>query len=219
MFRPLLVIAVVAVCSLQANADIIVSVQDATVAAGGTGFVDVLISSDNNDALSLAGYEFQITGSNLFGDLTFRPDWDAGDPSNTANQSNSEQNQPDYVFAGDTDLAIFSAVVSPTATLIGGDFTMSGNDSNPLTTNYLLARLELLHTTPNAALAVGSTFTVSLLDNSPFTSFENSGGPLMFSSNVGTVTVTAAAVPEPSSCIALAALGGAYFLRRRMRQN
>jgi len=233
MFRPLLVIAVTAVCCVQANAAIIVSVGSATIAAGGTGYVDVRISSNNNDVLSLVGYQFQITGSNLNGDLTFRPDWNSGEPINPANQSNSEQNQPDYVLGTDTDPGpgYFTATLLSPTSLIGGDSTFSGADTSPLTPgDFLLARLELMHTTPNAALAVGSTFQVSLVNDPFFTGFYNNAGlaafpdpiPLSLASfSPGNITVTSAAVPEPSSfaILGLVAAGGIFRSRWKNRKH
>ena len=226
MFRPLLVIAAAVVCSLQANAGIIVNVQDATITAGGYGVVDVLISSNSNDALTLFGYKFEITGSNLNGDLTFRPDWDFLDPLNTTNQSNSEQAAADYVLGIDTDPGIFTAsLLSPTR-MIGGDGTASGLDTTPLIGNYVLARLELQHLTPNAALAVGSTFQVSLVDDPDFTFFYDNAGltalpdpiPFSYASTAGTITITsAAAVPEPATFLFLTAVGGSWLLVRRRR--
>lgn len=158
--------------------------------------------------------------------VTFRPDWNPVDPFNVANQSNSEQDEPDYVFATNTDPTNFTANSASSTSLIGGDFTADFMDSDPLG-DYLLARLELMHTTPNADLAVGSTFQVSLVDSSAFTEFYDNAGflastPLSLSSfTSGTITVTSASVPEPSSfaMLGLIAVGGAIRSRWRKRRE
>lgn len=226
MFRIVFLFALTAFTSLPVDAGIIVSVQPAFIVAGGFGYVDVRISSNNNDALTSFGYKFQITpitGLNP-GDLTFRPDWNSLDPLNTANQSNSEQNAPDYVLGIDTNPAVFSAsLLSPTL-LIGGDSASSGADTTLFPGDYLLARLELQHITPNAVLAVGSTFQVSLITDPDFTFFYDNTGllampdpiPFSYTSTPGTITITAA-VPEPASFLFLTAVGGSWIFARSRR--
>jgi hypothetical protein len=227
MVRKLFLFAVMFFNCLSVDAGIIVNVVGTSIAADGVGYVDVRISSDNNDALTSFGYMFQITqltGSNP-GDLTFRQNWDSLDPLNTANQSNSEQYAADYVLGSDTDPGFFSAsLLSPTL-LIGGDSAYSGADTAPLTGDYLLARLELQHLTPNAALAVGSTFQVSLVSNPAFTSFYDNAGlfsmpdpiTLSYISTPGTVTISSSPVPEPSSLLSLIAGGCSWVLVRSRR--
>lgn len=45
----------------SAKGDVIVDVQDASITAGGTGFVDVLIDITGGDNLDFANYDFLIT--------------------------------------------------------------------------------------------------------------------------------------------------------------
>ncbi len=194
-----------------------VQVQNASIVSGGTGFVDVLISSDGfngPDELYAAIYQFEIQGVAVDGDLTFQ-----------SPQSDSETTVPGpsgYVF-GDTPTGNFAAGSnSPFLVLDGSDFlnalpavTLSG-------TQQLLARLELQHTELSPS-AVGNTFTISLANNA-FTEFYSDDvgtlaaiNPLSFS-GFGTITITSAAVPEPGTFVALT-IAAATFCGHRLRRR
>jgi hypothetical protein len=207
------VLILVATISSSASAGIIVNIQDATIAAGGTGFVDVLISSTGSDDLAYFGFEFQISAPTLNGALRF-----------SAVQSGSETTAQspdyDYVFLGDS--INFSAVRQDPdeQRLVGGD-AASANVSITAT-QLLMARLELEHVTGTPLAAVGETFTVSLLPG-PNTEFldENFDPVNLFSSSSGTITITsAAAVPEPGSASVLLASSvvGLWWKRRQRWQ-
>lgn len=214
-----------------ATADIIVDVQDASISAGGIGFVDVLISSTNTNPLQFASYEFLISGSILNGALRFR--------SPQLSTEQSVMGPPEYMFFGDTDPGNFSAVRNPLnfANLTGSDSTGSiMNIAGDLNTGVfkLLARLELEHVTATPLAAVNDTFSLQLINNTgidPFDPFDDSTLFLddtlsvqdidasSFAS-IGTITITsaAAAVPEPSTfgLLAVVAVGG---LCRRIRRR
>lgn len=200
-----------ATISSPLSADIIVDIQDATIAAGGTGFVDVLISSNSISDLASFGFEFQISAPTVNGALRF-----------SAVQSDSETTAQspldyDYVFLGDS--INFSAVRQDPdeQSLVGGD-AASANVS--ITgTQLLMARLEIEHITGTPLAAVGDTFTVSLLPG-PNTEFldENLAPVNLFSSSSGTITITAA-VPEPgSTSILLASSAAGFWWTRRKRR-
>ena len=205
------------ICSVPAYGAIIVQVQDASIAAGGTGFVDVLISSDGltgPDDLYSAVYQFKIDGLAVDGDLTFQ-----------STQSDSETTEPGasgYVF-GNVPTGNFAAGSNtPFLLLDGSDFRGLLPPVTLTTTQQLLARLELQHTQLSPS-AVGNTFTISL-ENNAFTDFQSDDGgtpatldPISFSS-FGTVTITSAAVPEPGTFVALT-IAAASFCGHRLRRR
>ncbi|MEZ6092530.1 MAG: PEP-CTERM sorting domain-containing protein [Pirellulaceae bacterium] len=209
------------VATSQVNADLIIDVQNASLNAQGIGFVDVYLTGEVGDTLGAFGYEFNIAGATAqSGDLQFR-----------VVQLDSEQNEsgpPPYVFLGDTDPGSFNSVQGGNAvTLVGGD-ALASLDSVPVNGEFLLARLELQHVGP--LVGTSHDFTVSLNAASPFTFFDRDFDPGTndpgvtddygsFTALSGTVTVSSAAVPEPSSLamLSLIAIGGS--LARKMRQK
>jgi hypothetical protein len=234
LFKTSFVIFVFWSVSQAALGGVIVEVGNASIAAGGTGFVDVWISSTGTDSLSSAAYEFKITGSATNGSLEFR-----------SSQLDSEQAESDYVFFPYTDAANFFA--APDAVdamrLQGGDsisFSLAGPAAITLTaTKQLLARLELVHSSVSPLDAIGDTFTISLINTNPLTPSDPLYDPLADSSlfldnnfnalsiaplsfsGAGTINITSAAVPEPGTfaALGLAALAGGVRQLRRRRTN
>ena len=240
MFKQLTLILLSLTASTTASAGVIIQVQNATITAGGTGFVDVLISSTGTDNLLLAQFDFRISGNAANGALQFR---------STADQSKSEQlvNSPfAYVFLGDTDSANWFANQQATPTeLLGGDFTVSTTGVTLDGTQKLLARLEIEHISGSPLAAVGDSFTLSLwnadqgnadpIDDSTLF-LDDMFNPLMFDidstpntlgappafQNFGTITVTSiasATVPEPQHSFAILAIVGIAFARRKYRRR
>lgn len=229
MPRFLILILSCVLLSQAASAGVIVSVQNASVSAGGIGFVDVLISSTATNPVQFASYEFLISGSILNGALQFRS------PQLSSEQTIAAPSQ--YVFLGDTDPSNFSAVRNPLnfANLTGSDSTLSGtNITGDLNTGVfkLLARLELEHVTGTPLDAVNDTFSLMLVntDPDPFDPLDDStlflddlldvqiidGSSF---SNFGTITITSAAVPEPSTFALLAFLATAGISRRLYKRT
>ncbi len=211
----------------QASGDIIVSVGNASLNAGGTGFVDVMISGAPGDTLGRFGYEFNITGAvPANGDLQFKPSYSSGSPLSPLTQTNSEQGLGNYVFPGDTDPINFSASLgsggTDPLTLVGGDALLAGNDVS-INGTFLLARLELQHVGPFRGPS--QQFMISLITASSFTEFDqdfdagttNNYTGAQISATSGTITVNAAAVPEPSS-VALLAIGTIAAVLRKKRR-
>lgn len=240
MLKLTVVLLLVLTWTVPASGAIIIQVQNANVTAGGTGFVDVLISSNlASENLYSAGYDFQISGLQGNGSLIFRPSFDPLAPLNPANQTNSEQSvvaPVPYVFAADPDASNFFAVQDPSETrLIGGDAKFMLGDIVLTPTPVLLARLELQHVSGTPLAAVGDTFTISLVNDdlgTPLdvtddsTLFRDSADvPLLFAlgsdpsafANSGTITITSAAVPEPGTMGFLAVLSTTYLVRRFRR--
>jgi hypothetical protein len=199
------------------RADLFVDVQDATLTSGGFGSIDVLVSSmGGTDTFSLLNYQFKITPINIV---------NGGYVEFTGQQSNSEQDQADYIFAGSTSEAKFFSARSASNTLLldGSDERVGGNIDVTGPTKYLLARLELQHITLSPELS-GGTFRVSLVESPALSFFENTtplvgqAQPRIHDSSYslagsGIVTIISA-VPEPSS-LSLVALSLCLAWRRR----
>ncbi len=220
--------------SVCANGAIIVQVQNATITTGGSGFVDVMISSAGSDNLYAAGYEFEITGDILNGSLRFLPSFDPGDPLNPLNQSSSEQSvsgpRP-YVFRPNTSVDNFYANLGTSETsLLGADFGSVAANVTLNSTQRLLARLEIQHITSTPTAAMNDTFSIMLKNTSQtvFSSVDNQGTVADISddiitqldidgssfTNVGTITFNSTAVPEPGTLGVLSLAAVAYFGRR-----
>ncbi len=196
--------------AVRADAAIMVSVQNATITANGSGFVDVLISSTPDVQLGLTNFEFEITDPlNGTGSLEFIPSTDFSPPN--------------YVFGAATG-NYFQSVTNSGVNITGGDIFGSGETNVPLTAaSMTLVRLNVQHSTSTPLAAVGSTFHVRLVNSllTDFLSVDNNGtlgdnsddtltslsiAPLSFT-NLGTVTISAAAVPEPGTIGVMAILG------------
>ncbi|MCX7397971.1 MAG: PEP-CTERM sorting domain-containing protein [Planctomycetales bacterium] len=217
-------IVAVLVLPASAKSDIIITVQNANLTTNGTGFVDVLISSSlASEQLAQTTFAFSIGGSpNLRGSLEFLEELD------DANYS-----PPNYVFGPAT--GNFGDFLNSPTEISGGDTFEAGETNVTLTpTAKTLVRLNLKHTAiGDPELAVGGSFTVSLSPpvSGHFSSVDDAGTPGdtlddvftplnidPLSSFTGTITITSAAVPEPSTFAVLAMLGvGA--IGRKLRQR
>ena len=227
------VTVVIVAFAFPARADLAISIDNATIAQGSTGTVDVWLTSDADnsspDLLNQYGFTLLITGSN---ELIFSP--------SQIDYVSSGQ----YVFAGDS---IAQTTSSPAGnprrttytndTFVGYDSTYSGTPFSLLSTNgpVLLAALTLDATITNA----GESYSISLVptlgvgsmnsngqtffDNFDFdtTGMEISAVP--FTSTSGTVTIGPATMttPEPSSLVivsfVMVLLTGFHGVRRLRR--
>ncbi len=227
-----------------ARADLVITIDSTTVAAGGTGVLDVYLTSTatsmSPDLVNNLGFQLQIINNGLDGtQLAF------------SNQSFGYLNSasPPYVFLGDSfdyESASPGGTVSMTGTVYPYD-TFTGNDStnsgNPVSlsmgTTYLLASLTLT-TTTGAPPNIGDSFTVSLIPGSgngsangsppPTTFFDNFNfdtgmetSATAFTSSSGTVMITGSAVPEPASIVSatigIVILAGFHGVRRLRRSK
>ena len=232
-----------AVFAGPSRADITISIQNTSVAQGGSGTIDVFLtsnaSSSSPDMINFYAFQLQISNNGVDNtQLAFSSNQDFGYVSNSSLN-------PAYVFLGDSTAAQSSPpfigapnlTVYPNDTFFGGDSTNSGNPvSLSAGTTYLLASLTLTAVT-NAAPMVGDSFTISLipsagdgsLNTNPNNFFDNfnfgTGGETSatpYTSTSGTVTIVAAAVPEPSTMVM--GLTGSLILigahgRRRKRRH
>ncbi len=177
-----------------AQAALLVTIGSTTLSTGGSGSVDVTISSDSGtDLLSLFGFEFRIS--------TLGPtQLDFLSP-----QSDGQLLDAAYVLAGDSltvdagiEIGTVTTTVVPHDTFVGGDATLSGLDIPVPMTPALLVRLDLTSLTALPPV-VGDQFFIQLV-HGPNTFFLDSGfADLPFSSTNGTVTVVE--IPEPAALI------------------
>jgi len=202
--RLFLVLALsVAFAASDAQATFLVGVGSASVAAGGSAFVDVTISG-GPERLDTFDARLLISGGPA-GGLRF-----------TAPQSNGQLTDSNYAFFGDTTNGpgAASTTTNPNDTYVGGDGTLSGFGAD-VTTGRLLLRLDL------SALTAG-VYTVSLTPTG--TEFRDPDFvPVAFTATSGTVTVTGGtppvATPAPAGLLVGAAGAGVLGLARRPRRQ
>jgi len=230
--------------AVPARAGLIISIGNASVAQGGTGTVDVLLtstaSSGTPDLINNYGFQLQITNNGVDNtQLAFSANQDFG-------YSNNSSLNPAYLFLGDsfaaqpppTPVGSPGQTVYPNDTFIGADSTFSDNPVSLSSGNtYLLASLTVT-TVTGASPVIGDAFTISLVPTSGtgslsantniyFVNFDfNSGTELSatsFTSTSGTVNIVGVVVPEPASIIsglaALLILAGVHGVRRVRRSR
>jgi len=219
--------------AVSARADFVISIGSPSIPQGGSGTLDVWLTSNANatspDPLNNYAFTLQITGPN---ELQFSP-----------SQSFAYLTSGQYVFAGDSTAQITSSPGGtvaltnyPNDTFVGNDSTFSGNPVSLSSANtpVLLAALTLDATITSP----GDSYTVSLAPPSGNGSMNSSGqtyfdvvdfantgletSAVSFTSTAGTVTITAQSVPEPGSIVS--ALTGMLILTgvvgaRRLRRG
>jgi hypothetical protein len=222
-----------------AKADFVISMSSTSIAQGGTGTLDVYLTSNASslspDLLNDFGFTLQITGTN---ELQF-----------ASTQSFNYLSSSHYAFGADSDdLATTSpgGTVSTSNTGYAND-TFSGNDStfsgDPVALSSANTPVLLASLTLDATItAAGDSYSINLLPSSGIGSIFGStdayfddldfnptsptyGDELAhtpFSSTPFTLTITAATVPEPASILSgLAAtlIGAASFSLREPRRT
>jgi hypothetical protein len=216
----------------SAHAELSINIGSTSIAAGGTGTVDVAITMHPGDQLALTNFTFLITQTSGTGELGFLPT--QNDSELTSSQGSGTPPLPaDYLFLGNSFDYSNGLNVGNVGTngiyannqFVGGDFTNDfSNVSVTSPTTFLLARLDLVDQISPIAGAI-DTFTIQLVSasgdtndpsyttSSPTFFTDNSyinSGLQDFASNSGTVTITAS-VPEPTSLF-LMILGGTMVL-------
>jgi len=209
-----------------AKADFEITVGSTTLSTGGTGIVDIYITSNSSTGNQLGSFQLQLTTS-----VISSPSSDGLNASFTASQP-SVYNQSNYVFFGSSAAQDygFPFWASPTSTVTNND-TIVGGDFNDSTlgytnikqgTTYLLAQLQVYN--PGQA---GDVFSVALSPASGSgngqTYFQDSNGNnIDFSSTAGTITTLN--LPEPSTPV-LAGIGSlcclffTWLSRRQARKS
>lgn len=191
--------------------DLIIEVQDAQIAYGGSGYVDVLISSDGSDNLAAFSANMKITTADTAnGGIRF---------SSPVIDASTVTSPFSYVFFGDSSGYLVTpqnGLSLPDKEVNVSDFTSSSNNVTVDTTRRLLTRLLVTHTGGTFA-AVGETFTVEFLsgdflDNSSSeTGLANAGNKY-----TGTITIV---TPEPTTGGVLFCCGVGVVLWRRLRRH
>lgn len=204
--------AIALICSLciaNAKAGIIVEVGDASISAGGTGYVDVTAKSDSG-SVSIDGYSVVIgvSSATVNGSISF--DDPQTDISSESNFLFSGVASGDYLTNVDFDS------VDRKVTYLDYVTIPVSMDTTP----KLIARVSFTHIAINTS--EGGTFTLTVdTVNSSFSDDSDPFNSVVHSIGIprnGQITVTAS-VPEPSSFIVLLTLGTAIGLRRGRRQT
>ncbi len=202
-----------------AHAGLIVSIGSTSIAQGGTGSIDVYLGSTADPSMPDQVNDYAFT-------LQIMPSG-AGNLAFSGTQGFAYLNSPQYVFYGDSADYIAGETSPPP---IGGtSFTsMTGytNDSflgfdntnsfTPISLSTASGQVLLATLSLDATItSVGETFTVGLVPTSGSGSMAgnsssyfnvvdsnfNELSAVPFASVSGTVTITAAAVPEPASIV------------------
>ena len=197
-----------------ARADLAISLSNTTVAPGGTGTMDITVTSNSSDTLSAFGLELLITP--------------VGTPTSLLQFTSSQPDfsgNPNYVFVGESALgpAFWSTPPAyPNDTIFGGDINSSGQGYVTITGTPLLATVQF-QAPPGAT--PGDMFQISLGNDRNFTYFQYDQNPLdllKYTSTPGTVTIgTSVAVPEPSTLpiVVLCGLSGLLWCYWRGRTH
>ncbi len=227
-------VAISLVIASPAKADFIITGGTATVAQGGSGTVDFLITATHGSSLGAFNLTLQINviSGNAISDLTF----------SQASAQPAVYNQSNYVFAGsgpfvspgnsfDGNLGAASIWGIPNNAnnsgqnprIYGSDSTYDGTSATITSANNLLVSVGF---TANLGTPLTSEFSISLVggvDNTAF--YANNSGPtptglVHYRSTAADITVTPAIAntPAPSS-LALAGIGSLsgllYYWRSR----
>jgi hypothetical protein len=185
----------------QAGTVLVMTVENASVAPGGPGSFDIVLTNDAaaTDSTTIAGFSIDLTVAAASG-ITFTG---ADDATSTT-----------YIFAGNS--LGFLPTITPTE-IQANDFAAIGGT--------LLAPGEppvgLAHITFSADLGIApGVITVTLIDYQAGTSLSNTDGKnLDFTIKNGQITITGSDVPEPSSIILATTsvlLGLTLFRRSRI---
>jgi hypothetical protein len=195
--------------AVSARAGYNIVIQDQTIPVGGTGYVDVMISSNTpgGDPLQAFNLDFRL-GSEGQTRLEFnpeQPDSQLTDFRYLLYGNSMDHDDPGHQYP--MPFGTVSLLFEPNDRLVGGDATADFSDMLVGTTSKLLARLQVDAST-GLPPAIGDVFTLSLdADNSSF-QHGNLSNPtfVSFSSTTGTITIVP--VPEPG---VLAAIGSGLF--------
>lgn len=214
-----LVAATFLTTSPQSQADVIITIPHVTVAPGGSGYLDVLISSDGTDSFQKYLLDFVVGGvGHAAAPINF-VESAVPAPQLTATG-------PDYIFLSNSLEEYLQLGIDFVTDQAGGptandlitvaDETFSTLDRTIALSDgdFLLARLNFV--APLSATP-GNVYDISL-DFGEFLDIDSNPATDILSSNVGSITIVAAAaaVPEPSS-IALLALGSLVWFDRSRR--
>ena len=212
--RSFLAAVLFALIAAPANGDFVIEVDDATIVAGQTQTVNAFIRGDVA-ADDLNFFVFDLVLEPL-APLTL-PDDDGVSFVDPGDMTEPFANSTSYIFSGNSEAADFDDPVTtvdsteyPNDTLGAFDFTLDGENETVGTAPELLVQFQI----QTALDAAPGVYEISVLD--PEVDDAEFSFPAVTGVS-GFITVTA--VPEPSSMLALSAVGGAMvWLRKRKRQ-
>jgi hypothetical protein len=193
----------------HASAGFVVNLSNVNVGPGGTGTMDIIVTSTTAYTLSSFGLELQIAP--------------IGTPTSVL-QFNPSMMQPtapfgsgNYVFQDNSFDQDFSTPFwsvpdsNPMLTAVGGDMNDSGSGYVSIGASLPMFLAAVQFAVP-AGATLGDQFQISLVNDPSFTYFDDLNGNLLvggYSMTGGVVTVAPSVVPEPSSLvITLSGLGG-----------
>ncbi|WDQ17604.1 PEP-CTERM sorting domain-containing protein [Rhodopirellula sp. P2] len=206
--------------STDAHAALAITIPHVEVAPGGSGHMDVIVSSNGTDSFQNYFLDFVVGGGgqaaspiNFVPSVVPAPQITASSPAYIFLDNSLEADTPigiDFVSdsAGDPIADDFISVTDSTFDFLNRTITSADG-------NFLLARLNYvapLNATPGSVYYVDLDFGEFLDSADPAASLD------ILPTASGTITITAAAVPEPSS-MALLAIGSATFLSGRFRRR
>ena len=189
---------------MPAHAAMIIQVQNATAAPNSTGnFFDVTLTNTGLAPQNIAGFGLQLSVTDT--DIAF-----------DAAATNMATAQP-YIFAGDSFDAIEGfafASLNGSLTLLASDFSDSGTGTN-VASGASFGLVRVFFSVANAAAS--GNFNVALAGFSATNLSDNLGGNVDFTPMDGTISISAAAVPEPSLFWPLASLLLIGYVAQRFR--
>jgi len=216
-------VLLITVFSVPARADLVLSIASTTIPQGGTGALDVWLTSNagptSPDPFNDYGFQLQINGPHF---LEFAA---------TAGQDFSYLNDSRYVFVQPfgfnnsddwftgSNGGYVQTVNYPNDTFTGADSTtdLSTVSLTSGSSRLLLAAVSLV--APTNLVDPGDQYAISLVSGSAyFDQFGVPGTSIPFSSSPGTVTIAPASVPEPSTLILAAMAAGAVLLAAGLRR-
>ncbi len=196
-------IAVGLMGAAPARAALLLEVLNSTAAPNSTGnSFDVDLVNTGLSAQNIAGFSFQFSVTDA--DISF-----------DAVNSNFSTAAP-YIFTGDSIAAAFPpfATLSNAVTLFASDLTLSGaNVSVGAGATFGLGHI-FFNVANGAALG---NFAVALAAGGITSLSDSAGAPVDFTPTDGTISISAAAVPEPSYLWVLASVLLIGFVAHRFR--
>jgi len=205
--------------------DIILTIKNSDIPIGGTGYVDLMISSNSpgGDLLSAFNLDLRLSsqGQTRLEFMPTQPDPQLTDANYVFYGNSLDHDDP--LNAWPMSVGTVRSFSEPNDRFVGGDATADFLDLIVTSTPKLLVRLEL---NANTALMPndGDAFALSVDASGSSFQYGDIVNPTLVSFTSGPGTITVSSVPEPSALTSLTAglltVFGIRFLRgRRQRER